>query len=390
MTSSALLELRKFVAPEFVFGPGAAGLAGQYAANLRAGKALLVTDQGLIRHSWATLVSDSLQKAGINVVRFDALSANPRDHEVMAGAALYQRAGCDCIVAVGGGSPMDCAKAIGIVNANEQHVLEFEGADNVAKPGPPLICIPTTAGSAAEVSQFCIITDSARKVKIAIVSKTMVPDVALIDPVLTTTMDRDLTAHTGLDALTHAIEAYVSNAHSPITDLHARETVRLVARHLPRAIEEPDNIEVRAGMLLGSLFAGLAFSNAILGAVHALAHSLGGFLDLPHGQCNAILLDHVIDFNYDAAPDRYEDIGRLLGGDIPSEALAEERKSRVLETVRAFKRKCGVTATLSELGVRPEDLADLAAKAVRDPCMITNPKDCSVEDVCRIYEHACK
>ncbi len=389
MSNSSFLELRKFVAPEFVFGAGAAKLAGQYAGNLRVRKALVVTDDGVSACGWTALVADSLSEAGIKVEVFSDVSPNPRDHEAMAGAERYRKSGCDCVVAVGGGSPMDCGKAIGIVCTNDQHVLEFEGADNVARPGPPLICIPTTAGTSADVSQFCIITDTARKVKIAIVSKTMVPDVALIDPVLTSTMDSALTANTGLDALTHAIEAYVSNAHSPVTDVQALEAVRLIRAWLLKAIHQPDNIEVRGGMMLGSLFAGLAFSNAILGAVHAMAHSLGGFLDLPHGLCNAILLDRVIEYNFEAAAGRYIELGRLLGADIPQDMPWQEAREPMLDAVRRFKREAGVTATLGELGVRPEDIGALAAKAVNDPCMITNPRLTTEQDICGVYEAAC-
>ncbi len=389
MKEKLVLELRKFVAPEFVFGLGAAGLAGRFAKNLAVKKALVVSGPVLERCGWTGKVVDSLKSAGLGTAIFLDVRPNPRDYEVMAGAEIYQREGCDSIVSVGGGSPMDCAKAIGIVCSNERHVLEFEGVDNVPKPGPPLICIPTTSGTAAELSQFAIVTDTGRKVKIAIVSKTVIPDVALIDPELTVTMDEKLTANTGLDALTHAVEAYVSNANSPITDLFALEAVRLIRKYLLRAVEDPNNLEVRGGMLLASAYAGLGFSNAILGAVHALAHSLGGFLDLPHGQCNAILLDHVIDFNFDAASDRYAEVGRALGAGIPEDMPVDEQREAVLDVVRTLKKAVGVTQNLSELGVTPDVILELAKKAVNDPCMYTNPKKASEEDVCGIYESAC-
>lgn len=307
----------------------------------------------------------------------------------MTGAELYFREGCDAIVAVGGGSPMDCAKAIGIVCTNDQHVLEFEGVDRVRHPGPPLICIPTTAGSAADISQFCIINDTTRKVKIAIVSKTMVPDVALIDPILTVTMDEELTAHTGLDALTHATEAFVSNASSAITDLNALESVRLVRKHLLDAIHNPEDINARTGMMLASTYAGLAFSNAILGAVHAMAHSLGGLLDLPHGLCNAILLDHVIDFNFETAPDKFRQIGNALGADIPFSAPPDEIKDTTLSAFRNLKQAAGVKVNLCELGMTQKDLPALAEKALADACMLTNPRQPTADEVIKIYEAAC-
>jgi alcohol dehydrogenase class IV len=386
---SSLLELRKFVAPEFVFGAGASRLAGQYGQNLRVRKVLLVEGPHISELGWAESMRQSLLDAGLELAVFTDVTPNPRDHEVMAGAEVYRSQNCDAIVALGGGSPMDCAKAVGAVCSNNRHVLEFEGVDKVERPGPPLICIPTTAGTAAEVSQFSIITDTARKVKIAIVSKAMVPDAALIDPACTSTMDAELTAYTGLDALTHAVEAYVSNASSPVTDMHALEAIRLIRDNLVAAIEQPDNLEVRAGMLLASTHAGLAFSNAILGAVHAMAHSLGGFLDLPHGQCNAILLDKVMEANFEAAPERFRDIGRALGAAIPEQASRTEQREMVLRTVQDLKRRAGVTDCLADLGVRREDLHALAEKAINDPCMITNPQELCCEDVENIYDAAC-
>jgi alcohol dehydrogenase class IV len=212
-------ELRKFVAPEFVFGVGALPLVGRYARNFGGRKVLVVTDPGLIQTVWVDYVLDSLKAENVPWVVFQAVTPNPKAFEVAAGVQVYRDNGCDVIVAVGGGSPMDCAKGIGISYANGKEVLTFEGVDEVPMPGPPLICIPTTAGSSADVSQFAIINDTTRKVKVAIVSKTVVPDVALIDPETTTTMPPELTAGTGLDALVHAMEAYVSNASSRISDL---------------------------------------------------------------------------------------------------------------------------------------------------------------------------
>lgn len=388
MTRDMLLDLRKFVAPEFVFGDGAAGLAGRYARNLGARRVLVVTDERVARRGWAGLVLESLTREGLPSVVFQDVSSNPRDVDVMAGAETCLREGCDAIVAVGGGSPMDCAKGIGIVVTNERHITSFEGVDNVPKPGLPLICVPTTSGSSADVSQFAIVSDARRKLKIAIVSKTMVPDAALIDPRTTTTMDADLTAHTGLDALTHAVEAYVSNASSPVTDLYALEAVRLVSANLLTAMRAPGDLETRGRMMLGSLYAGLAFSNAILGAVHAMAHGLGGLLDLPHGLCNAILLEHVVAANYETTPSRYRDIGLALGADMPEAGDRPGVKQALLEALRRLTREAGVNSRLAELGVRAEDLPELAAKTLCDPCIVTNPRPLTVEDIIGIYEKA--
>ncbi len=216
----------------------------------------------------------------------------------------------------GGGSPLDCAKGIGILASGGWHILDFEGVDQVMAPIPPLICIPTTGGSSADVSQFAIITNTQARVKFAIISKAVVPDVALIDPETLLTMSPRLGAATAVDALVHAIEAYVSNAHSLITDVHSLEGVRLITGNLSEMMSRPEDIEVRTKIMLGSLEAGLAFSNASLGATHAMAHSLGGLLDLPHGECNAMLLNHVIAFNHPAAEVRYQAVAEAMGLDV--------------------------------------------------------------------------
>ncbi len=377
-------ELRKFVAPEFIYGPGAIDLAGQYAKNLGVRKALLVTDSGVIQSGWTQRVLDALKLEKIAFEVFSEVTPNPKDHEVMAGADLYQKHGCEAIIALGGGSPMDCAKGIGIVTANSQHILELEGVDRVSTPGPPLICIPTTAGSSADVSQFAIITDTTRHVKIAIVSKTVVPDVALIDPCTTMTMDRDLTACTGMDALCHAFEAYASNANSPVTDLHAREAVRLISHHLIAAIREPKNLERRAKMMLASLHAGLAFSNASLGAVHAMAHSLGGLLDTAHGESNAILLGPVVAYNYEAARERYNDLAQAMGFGGTSSHLLQP----LVNGLDRLRHEAGIHRGLGEMGVKLSDIPQLAAKALDDPCMVTNPRRPTQQDIEAIYETA--
>ena len=385
--SKKMAELRKFIAPEFVFGAGALELVGQYALNFGAKKAFVVTDPGLEEHGWLKRVERCLREKGVSYSVFRDVTPNPEDYEVMAGAERYAHEGCDVIVALGGGSPMDCAKGIGIVSSNNRHVLEFEGIDEVPLPGPPLICIPTTAGTSADVSQFAIISDTDRHVKIAIISNTVIPDVALIDPETTQTMSPELTAATGLDALTHAFEAYVSNASAPLTDLHALQAIRLISQNLVDAVRNPASIEFRTNMMQASLLAGLAFSNASLGLVHAMAHSLGGLLDLAHGECNAILLEHVVDFNFDAAVDKYCDIGRAFGCDF-AKNTEEDVKMELLHAVATFRKSVGIHASLGDLGVFASDLAALATHASHDPCVITNPKIPSVQEIEECYGKA--
>jgi alcohol dehydrogenase class IV len=379
--------LRKFVAPEFVVGLDARRLAGRYVKNFGARHVLVVTGPNIIKAGWVKDVTDSLEAENILYTLFSGVTSNPRDFEVMEGARLFEYSGCDAIVVIGGGSPIDCAKGIGIVSSNKRHILEFEGVDNVPVPAPPLICIPTTAGTGADVSQFAIITDTKRRVKIAIISKKIVPDIALVDPVPLTSLTPALTAHTGMDAITHSVEAFVSDASSPVTDIHALESIRLMNTFLLPAFKNLGTLEYRYQTMLGSLLGGLAFSNASLGAVHAMAHSLGGFSDLPHGQCNAILLEHVIGYNYEACPERYNMIGRVMGVDIPTSGN-HDAKDKIIGTVKGLRETLGVTETFKELGVTRKDIPDLAKKAIRDPCMATNPRKPTLADIRKIYEEA--
>ncbi|NHQ86195.1 iron-containing alcohol dehydrogenase [Iodobacter sp. HSC-16F04] len=380
-------SLRKFVSPEFVFGMGSRKLAGSYAQNLGARHVLLVSDPGVIAAGWAGEVEQSLLESGLHITHFSALTPNPKAAEVMHGAAVYIENRCDVIVCVGGGSVIDCAKGIGIVVANRRHILEFEGIDQIALPPPPLICIPTTSGTSADVSQFAIITNAEERVKIAIISKAAVPDVSLIDPETVVTMDLYLTACTGIDALVHAVEAFVSQAHGPVSDLHALEAIRLIHGNLLGVLSDPADMAKRSNMMLGSMHAGLAFSNASLGAVHAMAHSMGGFLDLAHGECNAMLLDHVIEYNYPQASNRFLKVSDVMGLDLRG-MVEKNRKQALLDEVRRFKAAAGILHTLSEKQVRLSDLGELARKAFADPCIVTNPRQPVVRDLEVIYEQA--
>lgn len=383
-----LLELRKFVAPEFVFGVGSRHLAGRYANNFGSRKIMVVTDETLQRDTpWVRELQQALAEQKIEQVVFGAVSPNPRVAEVQAGANLFRQKSCNALIALGGGSVMDCAKGIGIVSSNGGHILDFEGVDKIHRAMPPLICIPTTSGTASEVSQFSIIMDDENKRKIAIVSKAVVPDVGLVDPELTVTMGSYLTACTGMDALTHAIEAYVSNASSPITDIHALEAIRIIWEALPRVLAEPESMIWRAQMLLGSLQAGLAFSNAILGAVHAMAHSLGGYLDLAHGECNAILLGPVMEYNFSANREKYLLLGEIFGR--PLAGVADGEAARLLrEVMEEFRQAVGIKITLRDLGVTAANLPILAEHALRDACLATNPRPMTLDAVVKVYEKA--
>jgi alcohol dehydrogenase class IV len=380
-------ELRKFVAPEFVFGIGSRHLAGRYVKNLGGRKVLIVSDPGVVAAGWPQDVILSLEEAGIPYVLFTGVTPNPKVAEVEAGVALFEAERCNALIAVGGGSPIDCAKGIGIVSSNHQPITAFEGVDLVKSAMPPLICIPTTGGTSADVSQFAIISNPLERVKFAIISKSVVPDLALIDPETLTTMNPYLAACTGLDALTHAIEAYVSTARSAMTNLHAIEAIRLLSASLLPSIASPRDLELHSNVMQGSLQAGLAFSNAILGANHAMAHSLGGALDIAHGECNAILLDHVIEFNFSAVPERFDHIAAAMGMDLRGLGLGE-RKNSLLNYVRELKAKAGIVRTLQGFGIDRHDIAFFSKHALHDPCMATNPRKASRRDIEVVYEES--
>jgi PAS domain S-box-containing protein len=370
--------------PEVVYGNGAIQLAGRHASNVGATKVLIVTDPGVIDAGWSAKVEFSLRDANIAYARFSDVTPNPKDHEVMAGAAVYRQENCDLILAVGGGSPMDCAKGIGIVASNDRHIIEFEGVDQVPTPGPPLIFVPTTAGSSADVSQFAIISDAKRQVKIAIISKMVIPDIALVDPDTTVTMQPSLTAATGMDALCHAFEAFVSSAASALTDMAALGAVALISKNLIGAYQTPDDMVYRDNMMKASLMAGMAFSNASLGLVHAMAHSLGGAKDLPHGECNALLLERVVGFNFSAAPDKYAQLADAMGVD--TRGLSAAVVARVLsEKIAWLRQQVGITFGLKEMGIQLDDLPGLARHVSMDPCLATNPKDATPEQIEAIF-----
>ncbi|MGO1500965.1 MAG: alcohol dehydrogenase-like regulatory protein ErcA [Marinobacter sp.] len=379
--------LRKFVSPEIVFGAGARRSVANFASNLGAKHVFLVSDPGVLAAGWVDEIVTLLTDAGLRSTVFTGVSANPRVDEVMAGAELYKSSECDVIVAIGGGSPMDCAKGIGIIASNGRHILDFEGVDTISNPPPPLILIPTTAGTSADVSQFAVISDPSRRFKFSIISKAVVPDVSLIDPEVTETMSAYLTACTGVDALVHAIEAFVSTGSGPLTDSHALEAIRLINRNLEPLVDNTSDPFLREQIMLASMQAGLAFSNAILGAVHAMAHSLGGFLDLPHGLCNALLLEHVVAYNFRSAEDRFRRVAEAM--DIDTRGMGKpEIQKRLMNRIVQLKRKVGLEDSLANLGVSVSDIPYLSGFALQDPCILTNPRKSSLRDVQVVYEEA--
>ncbi|MBN2167541.1 MAG: iron-containing alcohol dehydrogenase [Marinilabiliaceae bacterium] len=381
------LEPRKFVAPEYIFGLNARHLATGYCKKLGAKKVMIVTDIGLQKTPWYIELKKSLNDKQINHIVFSNVSPNPRDEEVMLGTDMYQKENCNMLLALGGGSVIDCAKGIGIVATNKNPINKFEGIDKIKAPIPPLICIPTTAGASADVSQFAIINNNANRYKMAIISKALVPDVALIDPEVLLTMGQILTANTGMDALCHAFEAFVSNAASAFTNLFALEAISLLSENLVNSVYNSNDMQIKGKTMLASLYAGLAFSNASLGCTHSLAHSLGGYLDLPHGECNAILLPHVISYNFPFAADKYKIIASKMGINCNKKSSLTIKKLLVNRLI-TMKKDLNITNTLKDKGVNYDIIDTLSKKAILDPCNATNPRTPSEDDLKTIYLEA--
>lgn len=378
-------ELRKFVVPEVIMGEGASLLINRYIGHFASKRPMIVTDKAVKNQSWFHDIVLVLEDIVETLIIFDDVSENPRDYEAMLGAELFLSHDCDLIIAIGGGSPMDCAKCISIVSTNGGHILDYEGVDEINLPGPPLICIPTTAGTAADVSQFAIITDSKNHIKKAIISKKVVPDLALIDPIPLTTMDSYLMACTGMDALTHAIEAYVSNAQSAMTDVHAIEAIKLVSQNLEHAVLEGANMNDLYQLLLASTHAGFAFSNASLGAVHAMAHSLGALLNLPHGECNSILLGPVIEANFIDSTERYRQIAIALN--LPAAHESDEVvKMMLVDRISEMRERLGINKYIYVEVKTKELIKQLVETAQHDPCMVTNPKIFDNEELEALFE----
>jgi alcohol dehydrogenase len=389
-SSGASSGVIKFQAPEVVFGAGSLREAGFAARRLGARRPFVVTDPGLIEAGWVQQLSAHLAAADLQPTVWSGVTPNPKDHEVAAGYRQYIESGCDVLIAIGGGSCMDAAKGIAILTSNGGHILDYAGVDRVTRAIPPMLMIPTTAGTGADVSQFCIITDTTNSVKVTIMGRALVPDISLTDPSLLTTMPDDLAAATGLDALTHGIEAYVSRAHNPLTDGHALSAVRLVFGNLSQMIDLREVVEHRDNMAQASLEAGLAFSNAILGATHAMSHQVGGLLDLPHGVVNGVLLPHVIRFNADSnasgSGERFVPLAAMAG--LPAHLSPDEVGDALAAEVRAVADRLGVPKGLAELGVRDSDIPTLAANAMVDACLSTNPRAVTEAQLAALFRAA--
>lgn len=370
-----------------LLGLGASKEAGEQAKALGATNLLIVTDAGLAKLGVANTIKGYVEAAGLKAVVFDGAEPNPTDMNVAAGVEAYKANKCDGIISLGGGSSHDCGKGVGLVIANGGNIRDFEGVNKSTKTMPPLLSINTTAGTASEMTRFCIITNSDTHVKMAIVDWRVTPNIAIDDPLLMVGMPPALTAATGMDALTHAVEAYVSIIANPITDACALMAIKLIAGYLTKAVANGDDLEARDKMAYAEYLAGMAFNNASLGYVHSMAHQLGGFYNLPHGVCNAILLPAVSQYNLIACPQRFADIAVALG-EVVDCCTVEEAAQKAITRMSTLGASIGIPANLTELGVKEADLKVMAENAKKDACQFTNPRKANLDQVIGIFKAA--
>ena len=375
----------KFEVPEIIFGRGLLNQIGPCARRLGGHKVFLVSDQGLFSAGWVDKAMHSLLEAGLSFVYYDQVTPNPRDFEIEEGAKEYIRHGADVIVGLGGGSSMDTAKGIAILVSNGGRIRDFEGPDKIIRPLPPLVLCPTTCGTGSDVSQFAVINDTERRCKITIMSRCVAPDISLTDPDTLSTLPDEYVCTTATDALSHAVEAFFSVASTSLTDVHAIKAVRLLSTSLVKAVRErkPEDLE---NLSRASLHAGMAFSNSLLGIVHALAHPIGGFYDANHGSINAILLPEVLRYDLPVVAEKLPELAWGLGHLTKGETAGAAEM--VQETVESLLDAAGAPRSLRSLGVAKDDLPNLARKALEDVCIITSPREADEKDLLRILEKA--
>lgn len=350
-------------------------------------KGLIVTDSVLGQIGLVGKVTELLEKNDIGYVIYDGTKPNPTVKNVNDGLSLLKENECDFVISLGGGSPHDCAKGIALLATNGGDIKDYEGVNKSKYPQLPLITINTTAGTASEMTIFSIITNEDRHIKMALVDKHMTPVMAVNDPMLMVAMPKSLTSATGMDALTHSIEAYVSTNATPITDACAEKSIELIAKYLKRAVENGNDIEARDMMAYAEFLAGMAFNNASLGYVHAMAHQLGGFYDLPHGVCNAVLLPHVQEFNAKVSAERLKKVASIMGIDV-DEMTNEEGAKACIEAIKDLSKSIGIPSGLKELGAKEEDFDILAENALKDACGLTNPVVATHKDIVQIFKNA--
>lgn len=371
------------------FGRGSVKVVGEKAKLLGGTKVLVVTDGFLSQLSGGPVehVLELLKAEGIESVIYDKVEPNPKDTNVSDGLKIYQEEKCDMIITVGGGSPHDCGKGIGIAATHEGDLYDYAGIDTLKNPLPPIIAVNTTAGTASEITRHAVITNTKLKIKYVIVSWRNTPLVSINDPMLMLGKPAALTAATGMDALTHAVESYITLGANPVTDAAAIQAMKLISNNLRQVVANGQNIEARENMAHASLLAGMAFNNSGLGYVHAMAHQLGGLYDMPHGVANAVLLPHVARYNLISNPKKFADMAGFLGENIEGLSVMEAA-DKTIEALRRLSSDVGIPSGLKELGVKEEDFEYMAEMALKDGNAGTNPISGTKEDIIKIFKEA--
>lgn len=348
-------------------------------------KAFVCSDPDLIKFGVTAKVTAVLEKAGLTYEIYSNIKPNPTIENVQSGVAAYKKAGADYIVAIGGGSSMDTAKAVGIIINNPEFadVRSLEGVADTKNKCVPIFAVPTTAGTAAEVTINYVITDAEKNRKMVCVDPHDIPVVAFVDPDMMSTMPKGLTAATGMDALTHAIEGYITKGAWELSDMFHLKAIEIISRSLRDAVDNTP--EGREGMALGQYVAGMGFSNVGLGIVHSMAHPLGALYDTPHGVANAIILPTVMEYNAEATGDKYKYIAQAMGVEGTENMSVDEYRKAAVDAVKKLSQDVGIPKDLKEI-VKAEDIPFLAQSAYDDACRPGNPKDTSVEDITKLYE----
>lgn len=368
------------------FGPGARKELPEVVKRLGKNKALIVTDPVLVKFGVAKMVTDVLDEASVPYDIFSDVKPNPTVSNVKAGIEAYKNSGADFIIAIGGGSSIDTAKAVGIVINNPEFsdIVSLEGCAPTTHKSVPIVALPTTAGTAAETTINYVIIDEENKKKMVCVDPNDIPAVAIVDAELMYSLPASLTAATGMDALTHAIEGYITKGAWALSDMFEIEAIRMISRNLPTAVAEPSNAVARDAMAVAQYVAGMAFSNVGLGLVHGMAHPMGSLFDIPHGVANALLLPTIMEWNMPACLDKYPAIAEAMGVDI-SGMSREEAAQAACDAVKALAIKVGIPQHLSELGIGADDIQALSDQALADVCTPGNPRDVTLEDIKALY-----
>ena len=379
--------INRFVLNEVsYFGPGAREVLPKEVKRLGLHKAFVATDKDLIKFGVADKVLNVLKEAGIPYEIFSDIKPNPTVANVKAGVKAFAESGADFILAIGGGSSIDTSKAIGIITNNPEFsdVVSLEGVADTKKKSVPIIALPTTAGTAAEVTINYVITDEKNEKKMVCVDPNDIPAIAIIDAELMYTLPKSLTAATGLDALTHAIEGLITKGAWEMSDMFEIKAIEMINRYLETAVNEPQNPEARNGMAVAQYIAGMAFSNVGLGVVHGMAHPLGAIFDIPHGVANALLLPTIMEFNAPAALDKYVTIAKAMN--VYKDGMSKEEAAQAaVDAVKSLAVRVGIPQHLSELGIKESDLPKLADSAIADVCAPGNPREVTRDIILDLY-----